>query len=83
MEFNSFSEFLAMGRHGFYVWLSYGLAALVIAVNVILPMLQRRRLIREQAQRVRRQQRPNKTAAGNASASESAAPEAATVKSRP
>jgi len=72
MEFNSFSEFLAMGRHGFYVWLSYGLTALVIAVNVVLPMLQRRRLIKEQAQRSRRERRPTKPSAGNESAADMA-----------
>lgn len=25
MAFNSFADFCAMGGHGFYVWLSYGL----------------------------------------------------------
>ncbi|MDP2609158.1 MULTISPECIES: heme exporter protein CcmD [unclassified Oceanobacter] len=57
MEFHSVGEFLAMGRHGLYVWLSYGLSALVIIANLVLPMWQRRRLIREQGQRVRRDRR--------------------------
>ena len=30
MAFNSFGEFLAMGNHGFYVWLAYGLTFLVL-----------------------------------------------------
>ena len=55
MEFESFSEFLAMGRHGFYVWLSYGLTAVIIVYNLLVPVLQRRRLIKEQAQRLRRE----------------------------
>ncbi len=57
MEFNSFAEFLAMGRHGLYVWLSYGLTAAIVAYNVAQPLLRRRRLLKEQAQRQRREKR--------------------------
>lgn len=57
MEFNSFAEFIAMGKHGFYVWLSYGLTAIVIVWNVVQPQLQRRRLLKEQAQRLRREKK--------------------------
>jgi heme exporter protein D len=56
MEFNSVSEFLAMGHHGLYVWLSYGLTAVIIALNVAQPLL-RRRLLKEQAQRLRREKK--------------------------
>ncbi|MCY0963752.1 heme exporter protein CcmD [Parathalassolituus penaei] len=55
MEFHSFAEFIAMGRHGFYVWLSYGLTFLVLAINIVLPILDRRRLLTEQARRLRRE----------------------------
>ncbi|MCA6127218.1 MAG: heme exporter protein CcmD [Thalassolituus sp.] len=55
MEFNSFAEFIAMGKHGLYVWLSYGITAVIIAVNVVQPILRRRRLMKEQAQRLRRE----------------------------
>jgi heme exporter protein D len=55
MEFHSFAEFIAMGRHGFYVWLSYGLTLLVIAANIAWPVLDRRRLLKEQARRLRRE----------------------------
>ena len=57
MEFNSFAEFLAMGRHGLYVWLSYGITAVIVVINVILPMMQRRRFLKEQRQRMRRERR--------------------------
>lgn len=57
MEFNSFAEFIAMGKHGLYVWLSYGLTAVVIAWNVAQPVLRRRRLLKEQAQRLRREKK--------------------------
>ncbi len=31
MQFASFSEFLAMGGYGFYVWLSYGACVVILA----------------------------------------------------
>ena len=34
MSWGSFSEFLAMGGYGPYVWGSYGVAALCIALEV-------------------------------------------------
>jgi len=30
MAFDSLSDFLAMGNHGFYVWLAYGLTFLIM-----------------------------------------------------
>ncbi|WMN59423.1 heme exporter protein CcmD [Pseudoalteromonas xiamenensis] len=30
MQFASFSDFLAMGGYGFYVWLSFGTCALIL-----------------------------------------------------
>lgn len=57
MQFHSFAEFIAMGTHGFYVWLAYGFAALVVAWNVLQPILQRRRLLKQQAQRLRREKK--------------------------
>lgn len=35
MNWGSLSEFLAMGGHGFYVWGSYGVAALCIFLEVL------------------------------------------------
>lgn len=35
MQFASFSEFLAMGNHGLYVWLSYGFTILSLALLII------------------------------------------------
>jgi len=56
VSFNSFSEFLAMGGHGLYVWLSYGLGLAVILINLVLPRLQRNRLLAEQKRRLRREE---------------------------
>ena len=33
MQFESLTEFFAMGGHGLYVWLAYGATALVLAGN--------------------------------------------------
>lgn len=47
MSFESWSEFLAMGGHARYVWLSYGLAVLVLTGNLVLPWLTLRRRLRQ------------------------------------
>ena len=33
MQFESFTEFLAMGGHALYVWLAYGTTIIVILAN--------------------------------------------------
>ncbi|SEG57919.1 heme exporter protein CcmD [Marinobacterium lutimaris] len=58
MSFNSFSEFLSMGGHGLYVWLSYALGLSVILLNLAAPLMERSRLI---AQLKRRLQRENQS----------------------
>ena len=55
MSFNSFSEFLAMGGHGLYIWLAYGITLAVFLFNAIKPVLMNRRFIREQKQLLRRE----------------------------
>ena len=55
MNFASFSEFLAMGHHGLYVWTAYGISLAVLALNVALPVLARRRYLQEEARRLRRE----------------------------
>ena len=55
MSFDSFADFLAMGRHGLFVWSAYGLFALVLLINIALPVLSRRRYLQEQARRLRRE----------------------------
>lgn len=57
MSFDSFSEFLAMGRHGLFVWSAYGIGLLVLMANVALPMLARRRYLQQEARRLRREKR--------------------------
>jgi len=41
---SSLNEFLTMGGYGAYVWPAYGLAALVVIVNIVLPLKRLREL---------------------------------------
>jgi len=38
----SLDQFLSMGGYGFYVWTSYGVTFLVLLVNIIIPIAQRK-----------------------------------------
>lgn len=55
MNFSSFSEFFAMGVHGPYVWSAYAISLAVLALNVALPILARRRYLQDEARRLRRE----------------------------
>lgn len=55
MNFSSFSEFIAMGNHGIYVWTSYGISLAVLILNVALPVMARRRYLQDEARRMRRE----------------------------
>lgn len=46
MQFESFAEFIAMGKHGVFVWSSYAAFVVVIAVNIIAPTVRRRQLLK-------------------------------------
>lgn len=55
MSFASFSDFVAMGQHGLYVWSAYGICLTVLALNVALPLTARRRYLQQEARRLRRE----------------------------
>jgi len=55
LQFESFSEFLNMGGHGLYVWLSYALGIAIISANLILPAFKRKELLKNLARRLRRE----------------------------
>ena len=59
MQFETFSEFIAMGKHGYYVWLAYGLSLAILVLNVVLPMLSRKRIYKEIARNQRREEQQN------------------------
>lgn len=56
MSFDSFSAFLAMGQHGPYVWSAYGISLAVLLINVVQPIVARRRYLRDEARRLRREE---------------------------
>ena len=55
MFFDSFADFLAMGKHAPYVWSAYGVTFVVVLWNVVQPWRTRRQLIQEQAAQLRRE----------------------------
>jgi heme exporter protein D len=52
----SLQEFLAMGGYGFYVWTSYGICLVVLVLNVVIPVIQRKQFLRQQALKQKRQE---------------------------
>lgn len=57
MAFSSFSEFLAMGGNGFFVWLSYGVSALAIVFYIVYVKQQRKILVKQIVQQKAREAR--------------------------
>jgi heme exporter protein D len=51
------TEFFQMGGYAFYVWTSYGLTLLVLIANLLIPIQQKRILLRTLARKLRRKQR--------------------------
>lgn len=52
-QFDGISDFLAMGGHGPYVWLSYGITVAVMFYLVVAPILRRRQVL-DQVRRLNR-----------------------------
>ena len=55
MYFASVSDFITMDGHGAYVWAVYGVALVILGSLAIAPMLNRRRFVKEELQRMRRE----------------------------
>lgn len=53
----SLDEFFHMGGYAAYVWSSYAITLLVLVFNVVLPIVQRRGLIKQLVAHQKRQQR--------------------------
>jgi heme exporter protein D len=47
MQWNSFQDFWHMGGYGFYVWTSYGLTAVVVAVEIVQTRMRRKRVLQQ------------------------------------
>ncbi|MFT6913958.1 MAG: heme exporter protein D [Motiliproteus sp.] len=57
MYFDSFSDFIAMGGHGLYVWLAYSIALVIIVFNVLSPLLGQKKFRAAYKRRLKREQR--------------------------
>ena len=57
MAFETFADFIAMGRHGFYVWLSYGITSVILLLTILPPLFRRKQLLKELKQREKRAQK--------------------------
>ncbi len=54
MRFENFADLVAMSGHGPYVWSAYAIAIVVLALNVVWPLVQKKRnlkALREEMQR--------------------------------
>lgn len=54
--FSSFTEFLQMGTHGLYVWLSYGIALVIFIYNIFSAYWFKRQYFINAKRRLRREQ---------------------------
>ncbi len=55
-QFHSFSEFLAMGGYGFYVWLSYGLTFLAVGLLIWQSKRESRQILQQVKKELAREQ---------------------------
>ena len=56
MAFDSFSDFLQMGRHGFYVWSTYGISGAILFAIAWQSWQQKKQVKRQLAKRFIREQ---------------------------
>ena len=52
----NWSEFFHMGGYAFFVWTSYALTFVVIVANIILPIMQRKKVIARIKRAIKREQ---------------------------
>jgi heme exporter protein D len=57
MQFDSFSAFIAMGGYGFYVWLSYGISIMALALLVFSSIVNHKKIKQQIAQRQKREKK--------------------------
>ncbi|MGJ8692263.1 MAG: heme exporter protein CcmD [Thalassotalea sp.] len=57
MQFSSINEFIAMGGHGFYVWLSYGFTALSLVLLLIASLHSNKTIRKNIAKKLRRDEK--------------------------
>ena len=57
MQFDSFSDFIAMGGYGFYVWLSFGTCALILLCILVSSLNDTKRIMASVQQQAEREAR--------------------------
>ena len=57
MQFDSFSDFIAMGGYGFYVWLSFGTCALILLGILISSLRDKKQILASVEQQIARETR--------------------------
>lgn len=55
-HFASFADFLQMGKHGLYVWLSYSIFLSVIIYNIASVIINQKLFFKDAKRRLRREQ---------------------------
>ncbi|MBQ4831754.1 heme exporter protein CcmD [Pseudoalteromonas sp. MMG010] len=60
MQFDSFSDFIAMGGYGFYVWLSFGTCAAILLGILISSLNDKKRIFKAVADQLIREERIKK-----------------------
>ncbi len=60
MQFDSFSDFIAMGGYGFYVWLSFGTCALILFGILLNSLRDTKRIMASVEQQIIREERIKK-----------------------
>ena len=57
MHFDSFSDFIAMGGYGFYVWLSFGTCALILLGILVSSLRDNKHIMASVEQQIVREER--------------------------
>lgn len=57
MQFDSFSDFIAMGGYGFYVWLSFGACALILLGILFSSLRDKKQILASIEQQIARETR--------------------------
>tara|TARA_R110000868_G_scaffold144960_5_gene364571 strand:- start:6576 stop:6761 length:186 start_codon:yes stop_codon:yes gene_type:complete len=61
MQFHSFTEFFSMGGYAGYVWSAFGVGVVVLVGNLIQPMLHHKKVIKQLAMKIKREQHASNT----------------------
>jgi heme exporter protein D len=57
----NWSEFFHMGGYAFFVWTSYALAFVIVVLNIVSPMVQRKKIIARIKRAIKRENLDNRT----------------------